>query len=129
MATKTDRAWYVDKTGKIGIVERVKNTITKNGHTTDWTSISIVTGVRVYAVSKDTDFAINALTSTYAQIPTHFHETIVYRAIASGYKDPRNMDLKTAQYFDALYEKEVRDGRKFSKVNYTDVGIISPQDF
>ena len=39
MAKKT-RAWFVDKLIKIGIVEKGTNTVTKDGYTTDWSSIS-----------------------------------------------------------------------------------------
>tara|TARA_R100000458_G_scaffold58486_1_gene66625 strand:+ start:1665 stop:2054 length:390 start_codon:yes stop_codon:yes gene_type:complete len=129
MATKILRTWYIDKTGKIGIVEQVRNTITKDGYNSDWTSITEIKGVRVYAISKDTDIPINSLTTSYNQIPTQFHEAIVYKAIASGYKDPRNLDIKLAQYFDNEYLLAVKEGRKFGKSNYTDVGTIRPQDF
>jgi hypothetical protein len=129
MATKVNRAWFIDKLGKIGIIEKGTNAVTRDGWTTDWTSISVVKSVRLYAISKDSDISVNELTNTFNQIPTQFHETLVYKAIAMGYKDPRNMDLPNAQYFDSEYERGVREGRKFGKSNYTDVGRIISQDF
>ena len=40
MATKVLRAWYVDKLGKIGVVEKSTSAVTKEGYTSDWSSIS-----------------------------------------------------------------------------------------
>ena len=69
------------------------------------------------------------MTNTFNQIPEQFHEVLVYKVVANGYKDPRNMDLNNAQYFDNEYALGVKEGKKFSRNNYTDVGMISPQDF
>tara|TARA_R100000734_G_C3318672_1_gene113106 strand:- start:3338 stop:3727 length:390 start_codon:yes stop_codon:yes gene_type:complete len=129
MASKITTAWYIDKLGKMGFVEKGTNAVTRNGYTTDWTSISSVKPVRLYAVSRDVDLSINNLTGTWSQIPIQFHEAIVYKVISMGYKDPRNMELENAQYFDMEYQKGVKEGKKFSKSNYTDIGSISPQDF
>lgn len=129
MATKVNRAWFIDKLGKMGIIEKATNQVTRDGWTTDWTSISVVKSVRLYAISKDSDISVNELTNTFNQIPSQFHEALVYKAIAMGYKDPRNMDINVAGYFDSEYERGVREGRKFGKSNYTDVGRIASQDF
>ena len=129
MAEGVTRAWYIDKLGKMGFVEKVTNAVTRNGFTTDWKSITVAKPIRLYAISRDVDLSANDLTGTWSQIPSQFHEGIVYKAIAQGYKDPRHMELNTASYFDGEYAKSVQDGKKFSKSNYTDVGTISPQDF
>ena len=129
MATKVNRAWFIDKLGKMCIIEKATNQVTRDGWITDWTSISVVKSVRLYAISKDSDISVNELTNTFNQIPSQFHETLVYKAIAMGYKDPRNMDINVAGYFDSEYERGVREGRKFGKSNYTDVGRIPSQDF
>ena len=129
MATRVTRAWYIDKLGKIGIVEKATNAITKDGYTSDWTSITAVKATRIYAISRDSDISINELTNTFNQIPSQFHEILVYKAIAMGYKDPRNLEIKLAQYFDAEYSKSVKQGKKFSKSNYIQTGFTRPQDF
>ena len=54
---------------------------------------------------------------------------MVYKVIAMGYKDPRNLEIKLAQYFDAEYSKSVKQGKKFSKSNYIQTGFTRPQDF
>ena len=129
MATKVQRALYIDKLGKIGIVEKSTNTVSKDGYTSDWLSIAVVKATRIYAISRDSDISINELTNTFNQIPEQFHEVLVYKAIAMGYKDPRNMEINNAQYFDQEYSLGVKEGKKFSKSNYTDVGSVKQQDF
>ena len=129
MATRTVRLWYIDKLGKMGIVEKATNATTKNGYTTDWISVASVLPVRLYAISRDSDISVNELTNTFNQIPGEYHEALVYKVIAMGYKDPRQMDIKIAQYFDSEYMIAVKQGKKFSKSNYTDLGYVVPQDF
>ena len=129
MATKTQRVWYVDKLGSIGIVEKGANVTTKDGYTSDWKSITEVKDMRIYAVSRDVDLAKNNLTGTWTQIPSQFHEAIVNKVIARGYKDPRHMEIDTAQYFDMEYNLGMRKAKRFSKSNYQTTGRIKPQDF
>lgn len=129
MSDKTIRAWFVDKLSRIGIVEKATNSTTKDGWTTDWQSISEVKDLRMYTISRDDDLTIDNLDETFTQIPAQYHETIVYKAIASGYKDPRNMELKAAQYFDQEYAMGVKEAKKFAKSNYQTTGTIKQQDF
>lgn len=129
MASRTTRAWFVDKLLRIGIVEKGTNATTKEGYTTDWKSVSVIKDLRIYTISRDADIVIDATTATWAQIPNQFHEAIVYKAIASGYKDPRHMELQVAQYFDNEYAVGVKDAKKYSKSNYQTVGQIKSQDY
>ena len=129
MAAKKQRLWYIDKLGKMGIVEKVTNGVTRDGYKTDWASITEVKATRIYAISRDSDISIDEMTNTFNQIPGEYHEALVYKVIAMGYKDPRHMELKTAQYFDNEYMMSVKEGKKFSKSNYTDVGYVVPQEF
>ena len=124
-----ERAWYIDKLSKIGIVEKATNAVTKDGYTSDWASISEVKDVRMYTISRDNDIDINEPTNTWVQIPEQFHETIVYKAIANGYKDPRNIELQTAQYFDNEYTLGVKEAKKFASSNYASTGHIKSQEF
>jgi len=129
MATKKVRAWFVDKLIKIGIVEKGNNLVTKDGYTSDWGSISEAKDLRIYAISRDADLALNSITSTWTQIPAQFHEVLISKVIAGGYKDPRNMELKLAQYFDQEYAIGVKEAKKYSKSNYQSTGTIKQQDF
>ena len=69
------------------------------------------------------------MTGSYSNIPSRFHEYIVNKVIASGYKDPRHMDFDVAQYFDNQYEKGVKKAKRFTRSNYQTTGIIKQQDF
>lgn len=129
MATKKERAWYIDKLGKIGIVEKSTNTITKDGYTSNWTSITEAKSFRIYAISRDDDLSASDLTNTFNQIPAQFHEAIVNKVIANGYKDTRNQKFDAAQYFDNEYAVAIKEAKKFSKANYTTTGFIKPQDY
>ena len=135
MATEKQRAWYVDKLSRIGIVEKGSN-VTKDGVTTNWNSISSIKAMKIYAISKDTDLAITRsdadgddLSVTFGNIPAQFHEIILFKVIAAGYKDPRNIDINTAQYFDGEYALGVKEGKKFSRSNYQTTGFIKPQAY
>jgi hypothetical protein len=129
MATKKQRAWFVDKLLRIGIVEKGTNVTTKDGYTTDWKSITEAKDLRIYTISRDADLVINSVTSTFSQIPSQFHETLTYRAIAYGYKDPRHMDFDVAQYFDNQYEVGVKEAKKYSRSNYQTSGVLKPHEF
>ena len=129
MANKTQRAWYIDKLKRIGIVEKGTNATTKDGYTSDWKSITEVKDLRIYAISRDTDLDASNLTNTWLQIPEQFHEAIIYKVIAMGYKDPRNMEINNAQYFDMEYTKGIKEAKKFSRSNYQSVGRARPQEF
>ena len=129
MATKYIRAWFVDKMRRIGIVEQATNASTRDGWTTNWRSITEAKDIRIYAISKDADLTINNTNLTFSNIPSQFHEGLVNKAIATGYKDPRHFEIQAAQYFDNEYEKTIRRGKKFSKSNYQTTGIIKGQDY
>ena len=132
MATKTERFWYIDNSTKrprMGIVEKATNATTKDGYTSQFKSISAAKDITIYAIARDSDIVINALTATWTQIPEQFHEVMVNKAIAAGYKDPRNMEINAAQYFDIEYEKGLKKAKKFSKSNFSTTGRISPVDF
>lgn len=129
MATRKQRAWFIDKLGSMGIVEKATNAITKDGYTTNWKSITEAKDLRLYTISQDADLEINSVTSTFSQIPNQFHETIVYRVIAYGYKDPRHMDFDVAQYFDNQYEVGVKEAKKYSRSNYQTSGVLKPHEF
>ena len=134
MATEKQRAWYVDKLSRIGIVEKGSN-VTKDGVTTNWNSISSIKAMKIYAIAKDTALSITSdaagddYSNTFSNIPAQFHEIILFKVIAAGYKDPRNIDINTAQYFDGEYALGVKEGKKFSRSNYQTTGFIKPQAY
>ena len=71
----------------------------------------------------------NASDPALTEIPSQFHEVIVNKVVANGYKDPRNQQLDMATYFDAEYEKGIKQANKFSKSRYRRGGAIKAYDF
>ena len=45
-----------------------------------------------------------------------------------GYRDPRNKDLQSAEYFENLYEKQLKKAKGRATTMYG-TGHIVPQDF
>ena len=134
MATKKEYYYFIDThtTGeKIAIVEKATNVVSRNGWTSNYQTVQ-TTGTNILKIRgsfTDTDLSNNAMTGTYSNVPARFHNAIVSKVIAMGYKDPRHMELNTAQYFDNEFELGVKRARKFSKSNYQTTGIIVAQDF
>ena len=86
---KKNRYWFIDNstlTLRMGIVERATNATTKDGFSSNYTSITEAKDITVDAIIRDTDLAVGALTATWSQIPEQFHEAMVYKAISEGYK-------------------------------------------
>jgi len=129
MATKYNRFWYIDS-NRIGIVQKATSTVTKDGWESNYKSITEAKSMRIYAISQSTDIAANdSTTDVYNDIPQQFHESIVYKAIANFYKDPRNMDINAAQLFDGEYELKVREAKKYARTRYVTTGTIKPYDY
>ena len=134
MASSTTRQkyWYTHK-NQIAIIEKSDNITTQESAETQYTSIS-VTGktVRIFGVFKPTALGTELTTASdtgLTSIPSQFHEVIVNKVIANGYKDPRNLKIDLATYFDSEYDKGLREAKKFSKSRYKRGGVIKPHDF
>jgi|TARA_R110002020_G_scaffold258800_9_gene472651 hypothetical protein len=132
MANKKKRFWFIDTSttrARMGIAEQANSVLTKDGYTTDFKAITEVKDITIYAIARDYDLTVNNMATTWSQIPIQFHEVIVNKAIANGYKEPRNMDIQVAQYFDNEYLLGLKEAKKFSRSNYQTTGNIKPQDF
>ena len=128
MAAKIKRAWYTSTVAgdtQLAIVEKTSRTV--DGVTDAWQAVREVIKLRIELSTSDTD--LSSVTSSYNEINARYHRTIVNKAIATGYRDPRNQNLQNAEYFDGLYEREVKRAKKFAKGNYVTTGRIVPQDF
>ena len=132
MGNKLERFWFIDSSGlrpRMGIVEKSTNAVTKDGYTTDYKSVTEAKDVTIYAISRDSDLSINSLTSTWGNIPEQFHEAMVHKAIAMGYKKGKGFNIEKAQFFDAEYSLVLKEAKKFSRSNYITTGNVRPQDF
>ena len=129
MAKNIKRAWFTDEIAshtRLGLLEKTSRTI--DGITSEWSPISEGgLSVMISYIIQDAD--LTNVASTWSQINSRYHKTIVNKAIAMGYRDNRNKDLQSAEYFDQLYEKELRKAKKFARSSYVSTGRIIPQDF
>ena len=135
--TNPERFYFVDN-NRLAIVEK-NGTTTVDNASTKYKTISEAKPIRINTICKADHFNTGSsikeadFESTTAgplgHIPTQFHEALVFKVIAMGYKTPPAMDINIAQYFDMEYEKIVKEGKKFARSNYIQTGIIAPQDF
>ena len=130
MAKKVQRGWFTEIVSgdvKLALVEKTSRTV--DGITDEWQAITESgLGIWIEAVINEADLSSTA--STWNDISDRYHKTIVDKVIAMGYRDPRNKDLQSAEYFEALYLKGEKRAKKMSKSHYYQgSGRIIPQDF
>jgi hypothetical protein len=134
MANRKQYFYFIDTHAageKISVLEKATNAVTKNGWTSSFKTVGTAGTdiLKVRGIFTDANLIVGDTTSSYSNIPSRFHEHIVNKAIAIGYKDPRHMEIQNAQYFDAEYEKGIKKAKKFARSNYITTGRIVPQDF
>jgi hypothetical protein len=136
--TNPKRLWFVER-GKLGLVEE-GSTTTVDGVSTSIVSISkaksiVIKGLTTpnhFPIGKEADYNTAYTDNSYgplSEIPDMFHEALAFKAIAMGYKEPRNMKIELAQYFDTEYEAVVRRAKKFGRSKFLTSGQIVPQEF
>ena len=131
MANKKEYFWYLGGTSgggiKLALVE--KGDVTKNGWTSNFKTIQLTgtNNVRIRGTFTDYDIDLSVYKER-GSIPEVFHKAIADKVIAMGYRDPRNKDLQSAEYFEQLYEKQLRKA-KLRVTNIQGTGRIVPQDF
>jgi len=120
--------WFI-KNGEIGFVEKSANATTIQGVSTNYVSPTTAgtNNVKIHYTGRPV--AMDGVATTVSSLPAHYHKYLVSKVIAEGYKDPRNIDLATSQFFDAEFEKGVARGRKEGKREYRGTGMIKPVDF
>ena len=138
MATNPQRFYYVSN-DRLAIVERGTSTTTVDGVTTEYVSISSAKPLVIHAVCRadyfdtgtlieDDDYASSTI-GPLGDIPIQFHEALVNKVIAMGYKRPPSLQVELAQYFDNEYEKNIKAAKKFSRSSYITTGMITPVEF
>ena len=129
MAKKVQRAWFVQTVNAdevIGIVEKTSRTV--DGITDEWQAVK-ETGLRVFIEYSAVEQDFTNIDSNWVNINDRYKDVIINRAIAIGYRDPRNQNLQNAEYFEAIYKEGVKKAKKFSRSGYVSTGRIVPQDF
>jgi hypothetical protein len=144
--TNPKRFWFIDR-GKIAFVEEATNSSTVDGVSTNIASISEAKSVKIKAIANALHFTTEEtpgnsdedglMVSEYddptkgplGEIPNQYHEALVYKVIANGYREPRNLEIQLAQYFDLEYNNIIKNAKKFARSNYQTTGTIVPQDY
>ena len=132
MATTKKYGWfkeyYASNNGaeRLAIVENTSKT--EGGVTDNWSAISTDnTKIRFEFSSIPSITGMSTVLSN--NLESRYLKGIVDKAIATGYKDPRHMDLEVAQYFENEYEKTLKKAKKHAKGHLITTGRIVPQDF
>ena len=124
---KADKyAWYIDGLS-LNLVEKCAATTSYNFK---WQTISTAgLKLRLYYNRKATQFSANDLTLV-SELPSQFHESLSMKVISDFYKLPgETFNLQLAAYFDQEYEKQVREGKKYSKRAFQRTGYIQQWDY
>tara|TARA_R100000995_G_C3464354_1_gene114886 strand:- start:221 stop:640 length:420 start_codon:yes stop_codon:yes gene_type:complete len=135
--TNPERFYYVSN-NRLALVEK-NGTVTTDNASTQYKTITEAKPLRLHTISRADHFTTGSTTdaSEYSSstlgplghIPVQFHEALVYKIIAMGYKTPPQMNIQLAQYFDLEYDKIIREAKKYSRANFTQTGMINPVSF
>ena len=124
--SSNDRYWYVSQ-GRLAIVEKVNNAITRDDKTSNFQSISVAKEIRIYAIAQATDFGDDL--TQQSDLPIQFIEGLAYKVIADSYLTPTNIDAELHKMFYTKYMDIVREGKKFARSNYIQTGNIRQAHF
>ena len=125
-SSSNERYWYIDN-NRLGIVERVLNSVTRDDKTSDFQSISEAKEMRIHAIAQAVDFT-STLTGV-SDLPTQFHEALSSKVIAEGYLRPPSLNPNIFTVFDAKYKDFVKEGKKYARSNYGSTGFIKQVSF
>ena len=124
--SSNERYWYVDS-GRLGVVEKVTNAVTRDDKTSDYQSISVAKEMRIYSIAQANDFT-TTLTQE-SELPKQFHEGLAHKVIADGYLTPPNINADAHKIFYIKYMDMVKEGKKYARSNYNQTGFIKPSYF
>ena len=129
-SSSDERYWYISN-DRLAIVEKATSTLTRDGKSSDYQSISEVKEIRIYAIAQATDFTTDL--TEVSEIPTQFHDALAYKVISDGYLKSglEEFNPQVSQIFDMKYEALIKDGKKQGRDNYVSSGsaVIRPTDF
>jgi hypothetical protein len=125
-ASSNDRYWFID-TGRLGLVE--KGTLTRDGKTSKYQSISEIKELRLFTIARGTDFTIDL--TEESRLPSEFQMALVYKTLSDSYlKAGDTLNPQASQLFDMKYTKLVKDAKKQARSNNIGgAAIIAPTDF
>ena len=126
--SSNNRYWYISN-GRLGVVEKIANTITRDDKISDFQSISEAKEMRIYAMSQATDFGTDL--TQESDIPSQFHDALAYKVISEAYLrgTSATFNLQASQVFDVKYKELVKDAKKDARRNHTGSFTVKPVDF
>ena len=114
--------WFINA-HRIGIVEKSENNLTGEGEFISPSSSG--DKLRVEYVSRAVPFDTDL--SKSSELPDQFHEALAFKVIAELYRLPgETLNLQLSQYYDQLYEMQVREGKKYKSKHRVSGGFIKP---
>ena len=129
-SSSDERYWYISN-DRLAIVEKATSTLTRDGKSSDYQSISEIKEIRIYAIAQATDFTTDL--TEVSEIPAQFHDALAYKVISDGYLKSglEEFNPQVSQIFDMKYAALVKDGKKQGRDNYVSSGsaVIRPTDF
>ena len=127
MALNKKYAYYLNM-GSLGLVEK--------GTDGQWGSVSTTDkNLKIFCSKKAQHMVPGTLDSSYTsqyqyEIPEQFHEALVYKAISMGYKDPRNINIELAAFFEKEFQESVKQAKRYARSNNVfGGGYIKPVDY
>ena len=118
MAVTKEYAYTLER-GLIGILEKVSG---------EWKSITEADKtIRIFCTALCTHFTADL--EGISSIPSQFHQALSYKVISDAYKEPRNLNLDLAQYFEGEYIKCVKMAKKHARMHNYSSSIILPQEY
>jgi len=130
MATDTYKSkyrhmrWYAER-DRVAIVKfHTKATSVEDMYL----NLEVGTNIRIYGAKIADEFTQS--NDELLELPEQFHEAIVYKAIATGYEIPPNLQPEMALYFKGQYDVMVKKAKRWKRTGR--VGgwkTIKPLDF
>ena len=132
--TSSDKRYWFINLDRLAIVESSTNAITRDGKTSNYQSMS-ESGkeITIYSISTPTHLtntdSYTTETKMFSDLPTQFHDALLWKVIAYLYMDPPALAPDAAAAFDSRYMELVNEAKKFAKSNKTRGGYINPVYF
>jgi len=117
--TTNDHYWFIEDL-KMGIIQ--------GGSTATYAESGKTVTVHRIETSPHFDFTAAGYYRLTPNYPYRFHDAIVWKAIAYGYKTPPMLEPQAAAYFDGEYEKLVSKAKKYSRSRGYRGGVMVPYD-
>jgi len=122
--TYSKMRWYIER-NRLAVVQ-----VNDSANIVDdlYNNIPLGSELRIYGGKIAEHFS--ASNNSLDEIPEQFHEAIVYKAIATGYETPPNLDPNLASYFKGEYNQLIKKAKKWKKMGRTGgYATISPRDY